>query len=38
VVLTEDNVARYYGASVRILEDEHGLVVVPHRSTREVGT
>jgi iron complex transport system ATP-binding protein len=37
VVLTERNLARYYGAAVRILEDEHGLVVVPHRTTREVG-
>jgi iron complex transport system ATP-binding protein len=37
VVLTEDNLARHYGAAVRILEDEHGLVVVPHRTTREVG-
>jgi iron complex transport system ATP-binding protein len=35
-VLTEDNIARYYGASVRILHDEHGLVVVPHRTKREV--
>jgi iron complex transport system ATP-binding protein len=35
-VLTEENVGRHYGASVRILHDEHGLVVVPHRSKREV--
>jgi iron complex transport system ATP-binding protein len=38
VVLTEENLARHYGAAVRILQDEDGLVVVPHRTTREVGT
>jgi iron complex transport system ATP-binding protein len=32
-VLTEQHLARHYGASVRILHDEHGLVVVPYRST-----
>jgi iron complex transport system ATP-binding protein len=35
-VLTEEHVARHYGAAVRILHDEHGLVVVPHRTIREV--
>jgi iron complex transport system ATP-binding protein len=34
-VLTEEHIARHYGAAVRILHDEHGLVVVPHRSARE---
>jgi iron complex transport system ATP-binding protein len=32
-VLTERHLERYYGASVRILHDEHGLVVVPYRSS-----
>jgi iron complex transport system ATP-binding protein len=36
-VLTEEHLARHYGAAVRILHDEDGLVVVPHRTTREVG-
>jgi iron complex transport system ATP-binding protein len=35
-VLTEEHLARHYGAAVRILHDEDGLVVVPHRTTREV--
>jgi iron complex transport system ATP-binding protein len=34
-VLTEEHIARHYGAAVRILHDEHGLVVVPHRGARE---
>jgi iron complex transport system ATP-binding protein len=34
-VLTEEHIARHYGAAVRILHDEHGLVVVPHRAARE---
>jgi iron complex transport system ATP-binding protein len=37
-VLTEEHIERHYGASVRILHDEDGLVVVPHRSKREAGT
>lgn len=28
-VLTEEHLSRHYGASVRIIHDEHGLVVVP---------
>jgi iron complex transport system ATP-binding protein len=34
-VLTEDNVARHYGARVRVLHDEGGLVVLPVRWTTE---
>ncbi|HEX7095176.1 MAG TPA: ABC transporter ATP-binding protein [Acidimicrobiales bacterium] len=34
-VLTEEHLARHYGASVRILRDEHGLVVIPDRRPRE---
>jgi iron complex transport system ATP-binding protein len=30
-VLTEHHLGRHYGASVRILRDEHGIVVVPGR-------
>jgi iron complex transport system ATP-binding protein len=30
-VLTEDNLERYYGARVRVLREEGGLVVVPQR-------
>lgn len=37
-VLTEEHLARHYGASVRILRDEHGLVVVPHRAPKETHT
>jgi len=33
-VLTEENVARHYGARVRIFHDAGGLVVVPIRSVR----
>ena len=33
-VLTEENLTRYYGAAVRIIHDEHGLVVVPYRTPR----
>jgi iron complex transport system ATP-binding protein len=34
-VLTEEHLARHYGASVRIIHDQHGLVVVPYRLPRE---
>ncbi|HEV8297549.1 MAG TPA: ABC transporter ATP-binding protein [Acidimicrobiales bacterium] len=34
-VLTEEHLAQHYGASVRILRDEHGIIVVPYRATRE---
>ena len=32
-VLTEENVARHYGARVRVLRDEGGLVILPVRWT-----
>jgi iron complex transport system ATP-binding protein len=35
-VLTEEHISQHYGAAVRILHDEHGLVVVPSRTIREV--
>jgi iron complex transport system ATP-binding protein len=35
-VLTEEHLSLHYGATVRILHDEHGLVVVPSRTNREV--
>jgi iron complex transport system ATP-binding protein len=35
-VLTEAHLARHYGASVRIIHDEHGVVVVPYTARREV--
>jgi iron complex transport system ATP-binding protein len=31
-VLTEENLARYYGAPVRVLDDGQGVVVVPQRT------
>ena len=34
-VLTEANVARYYGARVRVLRDTDGIVVVPVRPVQE---
>jgi iron complex transport system ATP-binding protein len=34
-VLTEANVARYYGARVRVLHEPDGIVVLPVRSVRE---
>jgi iron complex transport system ATP-binding protein len=34
-VLTEEHLARHYGADVRVLRDEHGIVVVPYRTNRE---
>ncbi|HEX5614408.1 MAG TPA: ABC transporter ATP-binding protein [Acidimicrobiia bacterium] len=38
-VLTEANVARHYGARVRVLHDEHGgLVVIPARSAHSRGS
>jgi iron complex transport system ATP-binding protein len=34
-VLTEQHLHRHYGANVRVLRDEHGVVVVPYRPPKE---
>jgi iron complex transport system ATP-binding protein len=34
-VLTEEHLAMHYGAAVRIIHDDHGIVVVPYRTNRE---
>jgi iron complex transport system ATP-binding protein len=34
-VLTEEHLAMHYGAAVRIIHDDHGIVVVPYRTIRE---